>query len=404
MKQRSRTSRLLIRVAAAATLGLAALAAAPVTTADAVATSKPWAQAGADEGRSNWLRAETALKTTTVRQLSPDYALSRLPRYGVCAGGTFQVDPVTSPEVIVYDDGRSIRAHDLATGAHRWKVAYGDMSGTTKVVGLASGQGTVIAAMHGQCDSVSAPVGSLAAYDMASGRLSWAVDLGEAVPWKLVVSGDILVVGIVDVNSAHLQGYSLRSGALAWSRRDCYAPNQIDPLVVVNDTFPTSCGMVSATTGMALRPAPVGVTIRRGDSPGVTKRRFYGTTATGVRAVWPDGTTVWSSTAATDILAVGPSRIIAQRAGGGICALDRATGALLWSRPDVTARTAILVGAGLLVLDADNWDDFFDAATGQVPANTYPEFTIDAGTRLQASTGRLIAELGQTLTVYSLQP
>lgn len=146
-----------------------------------------------------------------------------------------------------------------------------------------------------------------------------------------------------------------------------------------------------------------GVTFSRGDSPGAQNPQVYGNLGNGSLVAYrPDGTKAWTSASSRQVLAAGPSRLIAKCSEGpGVCAVDRATGVRVWRRANVTPTTATLVGAGLLIVNRgpENSAAAFNAANGQ-PVSIYT-VAGKVDSKFQASNGRLIEETGRVLTVYA---
>ncbi|HON75053.1 MAG: hypothetical protein WAW82_02655 [Candidatus Lutibacillus vidarii] len=76
-----------------------------------------------------------------------------------------------------------------------------------------------------------------------------------------------------------------------------------------------------------------------------------------------DGSTAWTSPTSREALAGGRSRVIALCAEGGLCAVDRVTGQRIWCRADFTPTRAIIIGAGLLVVNYVSPDHAVPGAT-----------------------------------------
>lgn len=74
----------------------------------------------------------------------------------------FLRDPVATPTVLIYDDGRNPRAVDLATGRVKWTTPSNDQFGNSPTKELAVAGGVLVAGQLVGCDSASDPNGHLA--------------------------------------------------------------------------------------------------------------------------------------------------------------------------------------------------------------------------------------------------
>jgi hypothetical protein len=78
------------------------------------------------------------------------------------------------------------------------------------------------------------------------------------------------------------------------------------------------------------------------------------------------------------------------------------TGQRVWRRADLTPNQAIIIGAGLLVVN-DPADSLLDAATGaNAQMDAYRQIVVSRGASMQASNGRLIVQDGRLIDVYAL--
>ena len=171
--------------------------------------------------------------------------------------------------------------------------------------------------------------------------------------------------------------------------------------IVLRGRVATGCGVLGLPSGLFKWSTSARIT--RADAPGVAGGQFYGNDPNGALvALRVDGSTAWTSPTTREPLSVGRSRVIALCAEGGLCAIDRATGQRVWRRADLTPTRAIIIGAGLLVVN-DPADSLLDATTGaNAQADAYRPIVVSSGASMQASNGRLIVQDGRCIDVYAL--
>lgn len=382
-----------------------AVLAGSIVPAAAATKASAWIEDNGNAAASRFNVNETALTTSTVKQLSHRRGLTvpRAPSDAYCGYGRVDVAAATATVDYVEGDGH-LSAYNAATGKVLWSVVP-DSWFTTNYRSIAVTQGLVIL---GEVDCVSAsdPGGYIQAFDAATGKLVWTQGTGSALA-SMVVSGNYVVVTGASVGSGQATSVlRVTTGAVVWRKygQVCgtvgLAVVVVDQQVVVHtcdeDTYAVSLTAYRLTTGALSWTRAIDWPIERGDSGVAGARHLFVKDDDGnIDDLDPaTGVTQYINFDATGVLAVDTGRVYA-RCGTSVCAFGLTSGDTLWSTPDSSKMAAVANGVLYLsngrVLNAET-----GAALGRVFTTGTASILFVAGGRVSAVTS------APTLALYGL--
>ncbi|GAA5023713.1 hypothetical protein GCM10023258_15280 [Terrabacter aeriphilus] len=374
----------------------------------AVSTSS-WSQPQGDAAHSNRNNAETTITAATVAGLAVRYSVGRLPDYSVCGRAHPHAAVATASRLYVFD-GRRVVATDLATGQQLWRGA--DLGGTTgfQATDLAVSGSRVVVQGSGGCLSQSDPGLRLVGLDAATGATVWSVQRG-GYNRSMVVSGSTVVSDNDDISGVpSVVAYDLTTGAQRWVRSGCvssgFGPDA--GLFASDDNILTTCGALSfARRGATSWSKPAGWSFLRADPSGTVSPNVYARNPAGrITALSPTGAVRWTSTESGPLLAAGPVRLIVGCGATNVCALNRATGARVWTSARSVAPTAAVLAADLAYVTPGEAP--LVAATGRPVPGADSDFLSPYGYladgAVEVAGGRLVNVTRRAVDVYALTP
>jgi len=326
----------------------------------------PWSQTNYDSAQSRANLTEDTLTRATVTKVS--YLRSLVapldppPQLG-CATDTVVTPVLTGGAMYAVASGR-LTKYNPATGAiiwrHRLTAGLDGTSLDNQALSVAKG---LVVIGENSCGSASDPNGFIQALSATTGALKWSkpISPGGGALGAMVVSGAFVAAagsspGGGNVVSVRLLG----TGAPVWHRatQEC-APSAV--VVIANLVMSYRCSQTSAETLTANHLATGALAwslhglwqIQRGNLGGTAGGHLYVTNPAGaVVGLNPaTGTTQYTLSAATTVLAVDNAKAYADCGSLGVCAYSTATGTRLWSAQPGLAPGLAAEAGGVLYLD-----------------------------------------------------
>lgn len=274
-------------------LPLAIIAAVLATPAVAEAQFAPggWSQDGYGPGNTGTNPGEHVITAANVASLKYRWSLVSPVSRGSCMA---QSSPVVAGGRLFLTDEGGFAAYNAVTGVRLWRKAVA-VPADRETPKLAVAGSTLLAAAD-TCGSTSDPDGDLTAYNAMTGVLRWTVHR-DAPMFRLVVDGNVVVVGGGDASIDAVTAYRLSDGKPLWNRTG-----------------------VDLAAGVS---AGGRLLLSRADHSG----------ALGVDLA--TGHTLWTVAAEWWVLAADPGgqRFFAADPNGRLVAVDAATGQKVWTVP-----------------------------------------------------------------------
>lgn len=341
LRRVSRRFRSLRWVLALAT-GLAALAAiaiAPAGAAASGAASSPWTQTGGTAGLARVNLTESTLTPTAVEHAKLLRSLATPSGKGFCFDGV-PASPVLDGGRVYDTAGNQVNMYNAQTGHRVWSAIL-DADYDTQIFGVAVGHGLVVAGGTG-CDSQSDPNGVLTAFNAATGKVKWLV--GDGPIWEVLESGnDVVVSGDSPGDGTVTSVYDVTDGALVWTQSSGECDNSrvivVHTTVITDVCDPNTNAATlegeSLATG-ALQWSRPGDWIVLAGSDHSTHGHAYAINPSGAVTDLnaASGATRFTLTGATGVLAVDNTRVYAECGTQTICGYSESTGARLWHVDD----------------------------------------------------------------------
>ncbi|MEW2142347.1 PQQ-binding-like beta-propeller repeat protein [Micromonospora vinacea] len=374
---------------------LAATVAVPATPAAAGGTGW-WSMSGYLVSNSAFNPNETAVTVSTVANL-------KLKHTGTPAR-TGQRAPVVADGLVYTVDDSGVTATDEVTGAQTWRFDL-DTEKLSAPTALVHTAGQVVFAANVIVGMPGSNLSHLFVLDATTGTLVREV-LDEGVSLQILVDRGVVVVSGEGRYSADTRAYRVATGQLLW---------QLD-LGMEQPVSANGRILLSGNVGNAGPLTSFIVDIGTGEPTHTTKDRAYRPLAadeTGTRfyVAWghslqvldaTTGTLTWlASNLYPKFAVVTPSRLYVTSSGGTVSALNRSTGAIIWSKsiPASENQRAIIAGGVLYVTAKGNRVYALNPVDG-APLNA-PAFT-GATDQLVVTYGRVYVTDGTKLTVYGL--
>ncbi|MEW1587927.1 PQQ-binding-like beta-propeller repeat protein [Micromonospora vinacea] len=373
---------------------LAATVAVPATPAAAAGTGW-WSMSGYLVSNSAFNPNETAVTVPTVANL-------KLKHTGTPAR-TGQRAPVVADGLVYTLDDSGVTATDEVTGAQKWRFALDPtrFALPTELVHTA-GQlvfAAIVRAQPGfdvsQIFVLDAPTGTLVR-DIAD----------DGVAGQILVDRGVVVVAAFGRYSADARAYRLADGQLVWQHdiamdQPVSANGRVLLSGYAGNGGPLTSTVVDITTG-----DPINAIAGRDYRPLATDEagtKFYVGWGHSLQVLdATTGTLTWlASNLYPKFAVVTPSRLYVTSSGGTVFALNRSTGAIIWSKsiPASENQRAIIAGGVLYVTAKGNRVYALNPVDG-APLNA-PAFT-GATDQLVVTYGRVYVTDGTKLTVYGL--
>lgn len=333
------------RIVVVLSAALAVLTATAAAAVPAAPASGNWSQADYDSALSRANLSEQVLTRTTVNRvhyLRSVVSPADLPTQQGCARNTIVTPVPTGGRLYAVANGR-LTKYNPATGAIIWRhrLTAGNEGTSLNYQALAVADGLVVVG-EDSCDSVSDPNGFVQAYQASTGARAWSQPIapGGGALAAMVVSGAYVAAAGVSPGSGQVVSVRrLATGALAWDHStDSCAPGSvlvIDQLVISSRCGRNLAPMLSANhlaTGARAWSRPGAWQVQRGNLGGATGSHLYAADPSGaVVGLNPaTGTTQYTLTGATTVLAVDASQAYAACGSQDVCAYRTATGNLKW--------------------------------------------------------------------------
>jgi outer membrane protein assembly factor BamB len=273
--------------------------------------------------------------------------------------------------------------YDPGTGKLIWRVK--PFPGFRSDYQTLSYSDNLIVVGEAGCQSASSPGGITVALNAATGARIWEGGDGAAV----VVGTSYVVTENTDAAGYDLSVVKLQDGTRVWSMSSCLPSGSPIPVVVGLTVMVYGCdgqgrGVLqgrSLATG-AVRWTRLGFGIQSGDLAGSAGKNFYATGPSGTVADLNPmtGQKKYSLSGAAEVLAVDASRVYASCARGKVCAYDISTGALYWKyTPLINRVTSAAEADGVLYL---NDGIALTAATGHVIKKIWESITYASPTTI----------------------
>lgn len=391
---------------------LAVLTGTAAAVAQAAPTPSNWSQTNSDSAQSRANLSEHVLTRSAVSRVQYRRSVVApvdLPRRQVCTSVSIVTPVLTGGRMYAVANGR-LTAYNPGTGAVIWQRRLSAGADTTSLnaEALAVAGGLVVVG-EDSCDSVSDPNGFVQAFKAATGARAWSkpiTPLGGALV-QMVVSGAYVAAAGVSPGSGQVVSVrKLATGALAWDRlTNSCAPASvlvIDQLVISDQCGQNLAETLSANhlaTGARAWGRPGAWQIQRGNLGGATGGHLYATDPSGavVDLNPATGTTRYTLTGATSVLAVDASQAYADCGSLGVCAYAAATGSRKWNvQPGTPAPLLAAAADGVLYLDQG---PALNTSTGQ----TITTLWNGAATALAVGNGRIAAVTDpRVLDLYGL--
>ncbi|MEU8420946.1 PQQ-binding-like beta-propeller repeat protein [Micromonospora sp. NPDC048835] len=373
---------------------LAATVAVPATPAAAAGTGW-WSMSGYLVSNSAFNPNETSVTVPTVPNL-------KLKHTGTPAR-TGQRAPVVADGLVYALDDSGVTATDEVTGAQKWRYELDTtrFAAPTELVHTA-GQ-LVFAAIAGhQPGGDSSQVFVL---DAPTGALVRQFH-DEGVAAQILVDRGVIVVSGVGRYSYDTRAYRLADGQPLWQQSlPMDQPVSANGRVLLSG-YPGNAGPLTSTVVDISTGAPINTVAYRDYRPLATDEtgtRFYVGWGHSLQVLdATTGTLTWlASNLNPNFVVVSPSRLYLTSSSGTVYALNRGTGAIIWSRsiPGSEHQRAIIAGGVLYVTAKGNRVHTLNPVDG-APLNA-PAFT-GATDQLVVTYGRVYVTDGTKLTVYGL--
>ncbi|GGK00446.1 hypothetical protein GCM10010123_32950 [Pilimelia anulata] len=315
---------------AAAVAALVGLGAA----APAAAAGGGWAQAGYDAANGGYNPVEDVLNAGSVDRLRPRWRVTSptVPEYSCINQGP----PVLADGRAFHPDQRGFAALAAGSGRVLWRHDVEDpMDTTTPRLAVAGG---LLVAASSDCQSVSDPNGTLAAYDARSGVRRWQLRRDAPMHTMVVAGGLAIVSGVDPSTTAEVTAYRVGDGRRAWAvpRALNAAPVAAGGrLLLTREDAPAPGAVaVSARTGRVLWQTRRAWEVLAADPAGGT---FYAREGAALLAVRADsGRVRWSAPVLGGIArpsVAADGRRVFVGGGAALTALAAASGRRDWSVP-----------------------------------------------------------------------
>jgi outer membrane protein assembly factor BamB len=373
---------------------LAATVAVPATPAAAAGTGW-WSMSGYLVSNSAFNPNETSVTVPTVPNLKLKHTGSPT--------RTGQRAPVVADGLVYAVDDRGVTAIDEVTGAQKWRFELDPEKYAlpTELV-HAAGQLVFAAIVRGMPGSDSSRIFVL---DAPTGTLVRNInDDGRAE--QILVDRGVVVAAGVGRYSSDARAYRLTDGQLLWEQDVTMdQPVSANGRVLLSGYAGNGGGLTSTVVDITTGD-PINAIAGRDYRPLATDEtgtKFY--VGWGHSLQVQDATTgalTWlASNLYPKFVVVTPSRLYVTSSGGTVFALNRSTGAIIWSKsvPGSENQRAIIAGGVLYVTAKGNRVYALNPVDG-APL-TAPAFT---GTtdQLVVTYGRVYATDGTKLSVYGL--
>ncbi|XVV12345.1 PQQ-binding-like beta-propeller repeat protein [Actinoplanes sp. CA-131856] len=322
-----------------------------VPTPAAAAPSSSWPQSGYGPGNTHYNPAESRLNAGTIAQIKQRWTLAT--RTSNCDTG---VRPVIDRGSLFSNDPGGIGAYDPATGKRRWHV---DLPQTT-VSRLASADGKLLM-LSSECRVPAAFESHLTAFDPANGKKLWTTGL-KKFSYDMRIDQGTVVLDSNQDGLASTIAFGVSDGKQRWLRRG----DRGDGLVSAGGRLllrKASGGAVAVavTTGKTLWET-TNNWYAGGTDPAGT--RFYVGSTEGLTAVdAATGKKIWSTKLQVSDVTSDKTHVFSNQYRSAT-ALDARTGRKLYSvhTPSAAGRTSR--AGGLLYTPTDDGLVIASAATG----------------------------------------
>ncbi|MEU1585426.1 PQQ-binding-like beta-propeller repeat protein [Micromonospora sp. NPDC005710] len=377
-----------------ATAVLAATVAVPATPAAAAGTGW-WSMSGYLVSNSAFNPNETTVTAATVANLKLKHTSSPT--------RTGQRAPVVADGLVYTLDDSGITATDEATGAQKWRFELDPEKFTLPTELVHTNGQLVFAAIAGhQPGSDSSRIFVL---DAPTGTLVRDIH-DDGVALQILVDRGVIVASGEGRYTADTRAYRLADGQLLWQKDlGMEQPASANGRILLSGNV-GNAGPLTSTTVTIDTGAPVNAVADRAYRPLATDEtgtRFYVGWGHSLQVLdATTGTLTWlASNLYPRFVVVTPSRLYVTSSGGTVFALNRSTGAIIWSRsiPGSQSQRAIIAGGVLYVTAKGNRVYALNPVDG-APLNA-PAFT---GTtdQLVVTYGRAYVTDGTKLSVYGL--
>ncbi|MEU1589162.1 PQQ-binding-like beta-propeller repeat protein [Micromonospora sp. NPDC005710] len=377
-----------------ATAVLAATVAVPATPAAAAGTGW-WSMSGYLVSNSAFNPNETAVTAATVANLKLKHTSSPT--------RTGQRAPVVADGLVYTLDDSGVTATDEVTGAQKWRFELDPEKSLTPTE-LVHTNGQLVLAAIGS-DQGGGGSGRIFVLDAPTGTLVRDF-YDDGPPWQILVERGVIVASGESRYSYDTRAYRVADGQLLWKQDVTMdQPVSANGRVLLSGYAgygrPLTSDVVDITTGN-----PINSTAGRDYRPlaaDETGTRLYVGWGHSLQVLdATTGTLTWlASNLSPKFVVVTPTRLYVTSSGGTIYALNRSTGAIIWSRsiPGSEHQRAIIAGGVLYVTAKSNRVYALNPVDG-APLNA-PAFT---GTtdQLVVTYGRAYVTDGTKLTVYGL--
>ncbi|RZT77067.1 outer membrane protein assembly factor BamB [Micromonospora violae] len=373
---------------------LAATVAVPAAPAAAGGTGW-WSMSGYLVSNSAFNPNETAVTVPTVPNLKLKHTGS--------PARTGQRAPVVADGLVYAVDNLGVTATDEVTGAQKWRfdLEPTEFGFSTELVHTA-GQLVFAASVRGMPGSDHSQIFVI---DAATGTLVRDFR-DEGVALQILVDRGVVVVSGFGRYSSDTRAYRIADGQLLWEHDVVMdQPVSANGRVLLSG-YAGNGGPLTSTVVNISNGEPLNTTTYRDYRPLATDEtgsKIYVGWGHSLQVLDPaTGNLSWlASDLNPTFTVVTPTRLYVTSAGGTVFALNRSTGAIIWSK-QVTGsehQRAIIAGGVLYVTAKDNRVyalNPVDGATLNAPAFT------GATDQLVVTYGRVYATDGTKLTVYGL--
>ncbi|MFI7622882.1 outer membrane protein assembly factor BamB family protein [Micromonospora echinofusca] len=374
---------------------LAATVAMPAAPAAAAGTGW-WAMSGYLVSNSGFNPNESKVTVPTVPNLTLAYT-------GTPAR-TGQRAPVVADGLVYTQDDTGVTATDEETGAQKWRFEP-DPERFRWPSQLVHTAGRIVWAVNDSPAMPGADSTQIFVLDAATGTVVRDFH-DEGVVTQILVDRDVVVVSGESRYSSDTRAYRLADGQLLWQRNQYMKqPVSANGRVLVSGTGmgagPLTSSIVDIGTGSIIH-----TTQDRDYRPlasDETGTKFYVAWGHSLQVLdATTGTLTWlASGLYPRFVVVTPTRLYVTSSGGTVSALNRSTGATIWSRsiPESQHQRAIIAG-GVLYVTAKSDRVYTLNPVDGAPLKA-PAFT-GAVDQLVVTYGRVYVTDGTKLTVYGL--